>query len=476
MKTKLLSIITLLFFATSAMALNPLVYTEADYASESKIKKLTSGDAYIQLSAESSITEAIYDLSAKNLFFVTLLSSTGAPDANYTIVNGLNAHRTNANTGLDEIVTFIAPSTGDGLNSTLTFKQGTYNFSIENQAMLVFTARGKADGLNGNRAIIFDSDSTTNIFSSSAKMQGLQSAKIVSRGTMNIYNTAYTTAVPSDVKYGQLYTVGTFIQESGTITANDLLVESNNARFNGTLNLKQAVASGTHISIDIKDAKSLTLGADAKVTTTTGSRIRLGLNSSLTVEAGEKAIKVDTVFIHGSNVKLNLAGKNSFAHSNGKFETTLLTYTGKENLQITVSETNTFGATYIAASNGWKQTNEAIKIYIDFDFTSDDQYLSLGRMYTGSSNTGIDPVFYLKDFQNGYLRAKSIDKTGVAALGDTKLYIFNEASQTYEFVESMWVGDATNGYILTIAVPEPAEWAMIFGAIALGFAIYRRRK
>ena len=35
-----------------------------------------------------------------------------------------------------------------------------------------------------------------------------------------------------------------------------------------------------------------------------------------------------------------------------------------------------------------------------------------------------------------------------------------------------------NGYITAdrIAVPEPAEWAMIFGAIALAFVAYRRRK
>ncbi|MBQ2721692.1 MAG: PEP-CTERM sorting domain-containing protein [Opitutales bacterium] len=26
------------------------------------------------------------------------------------------------------------------------------------------------------------------------------------------------------------------------------------------------------------------------------------------------------------------------------------------------------------------------------------------------------------------------------------------------------------------AVPEPAEWAMILGSLALGLAIYRRRK
>lgn len=33
-----------------------------------------------------------------------------------------------------------------------------------------------------------------------------------------------------------------------------------------------------------------------------------------------------------------------------------------------------------------------------------------------------------------------------------------------------------NGWLIGIAVPEPAEWAMIFGGIALGLAIYRRRK
>ena len=33
-----------------------------------------------------------------------------------------------------------------------------------------------------------------------------------------------------------------------------------------------------------------------------------------------------------------------------------------------------------------------------------------------------------------------------------------------------------NGWLSAVAVPEPAEWAMILGALALGFAIYRKRK
>ena len=34
----------------------------------------------------------------------------------------------------------------------------------------------------------------------------------------------------------------------------------------------------------------------------------------------------------------------------------------------------------------------------------------------------------------------------------------------------------SNGWLTAVVVPEPAEWAMIFGGIALGLAVYRRRK
>ena len=43
----------------------------------------------------------------------------------------------------------------------------------------------------------------------------------------------------------------------------------------------------------------------------------------------------------------------------------------------------------------------------------------------------------------------------------------------------VWTNSLVDGYWALTgmqAVPEPAEWAMIFGGIALGFAIYRRRK
>ena len=43
-------------------------------------------------------------------------------------------------------------------------------------------------------------------------------------------------------------------------------------------------------------------------------------------------------------------------------------------------------------------------------------------------------------------------------------------------VETIMKDGAVADYIYTYAIPEPAEWAAIFGAIALGFVAYRRRK
>jgi len=54
--------------------------------------------------------------------------------------------------------------------------------------------------------------------------------------------------------------------------------------------------------------------------------------------------------------------------------------------------------------------------------------------------------------------------------------------ETFNKEDLLLVADVYNGqagYWLTVpalAVPEPAEWAMIFGGIALALAVYRRRK
>ena len=53
-----------------------------------------------------------------------------------------------------------------------------------------------------------------------------------------------------------------------------------------------------------------------------------------------------------------------------------------------------------------------------------------------------------------------------------------DSSSLRELGVNLWIEEIGNSGVYTIytQVPEPAEWAMIFGAIALGFVAYRRRK
>ena len=60
---------------------------------------------------------------------------------------------------------------------------------------------------------------------------------------------------------------------------------------------------------------------------------------------------------------------------------------------------------------------------------------------------------------------------------------FNDGTKIVSFKDlvadgTILVDTTTNSgyYTYTLAIPEPSTYAMIFGAIALGFVAYRRRK
>lgn len=61
----------------------------------------------------------------------------------------------------------------------------------------------------------------------------------------------------------------------------------------------------------------------------------------------------------------------------------------------------------------------------------------------------------------------------LAALKDGRLEIYDTSDK--QLLADV-IGIDSNGWLTITAVPEPAEWAAIFGAIALGLALYRRRK
>ena len=67
-------------------------------------------------------------------------------------------------------------------------------------------------------------------------------------------------------------------------------------------------------------------------------------------------------------------------------------------------------------------------------------------------------------------------------LGDfenqSNLYFLDADGNRRELGVNLWIEQIGDSGIYNIytQVPEPAEWALIFGAIALGFIAYRRRK
>ena len=119
------------------------------------------------------------------------------------------------------------------------------------------------------------------------------------------------------------------------------------------------------------------------------------------------------------------------------------------------------------------------------------------QLYYSGNNNSVDVV--LDDsstlfFQGMSATAESGNYLNITNFEDNRIFFANKENaenwltisattkdgKTYtldnlEFEAGLYT-DGTNGYWLNVSVPEPAEWAMIFGAVALGFAIYRRRK
>ncbi len=102
------------------------------------------------------------------------------------------------------------------------------------------------------------------------------------------------------------------------------------------------------------------------------------------------------------------------------------------------------------------------------------------RSYTGSRVCDSNLIF--TDFENGLVKL-GINESILADDGTVSLGVANTSlkisglTKDGKALNDGWSIDS-NGYLFNLGavVPEPAEWAAIFGAIALAFAAYRRRK
>ncbi len=211
------------------------------------------------------------------------------------------------------------------------------------------------------------------------------------------------------------------------------------------------VESGSKLSV----SGTTTVTADTLMTGS-GSysfndHIKVSNNANLTIDStvgdvkfsGDGRIVLDggSVTIATSNILID-DGKNI------RFATT-----GTTDNHLYVNAATTFTRVYVAGQ---------LNIHL-----SDDSSAKL--VVTQLETITGEGKYIIHDFVDGMIQIENYE-----SIADVNT-LFTAYDSSEEPKEVKLAFDS-NGWLITASVPEPAEWAAIFGAIALGLAIYRRRK
>ena len=265
------------------------------------------------------------------------------------------------------------------------------------------------------------------------------------------------------------------------ITSEVVKTEVVNVNNGGTLNVIGSNAklifdssiSGVQYALDIKYGGEMYVSDGALVDMNSVQKdfkvIRVG--DYLQVDTGAK-IRTNKITI-ADNGEFNLAQANAISASS--LANPYLTFAGGANL-LTLRASQTFILDIRTTSNA------TMTIFPEAVLTVSNWYV-----HTNVSDSADPTVVYLNDFVSNSIfladssnTAYSISEDGVLTVTYTEgttvkkqRFSFLDA---YDNVLAMKLVDAEGGKYLSTAIPEPAEWAAIFGAIALGLAVYRRRR
>ena len=133
---------------------------------------------------------------------------------------------------------------------------------------------------------------------------------------------------------------------------------------------------------------------------------------------------------------------------------------GGNGSKVIVNEDNKFRSLFF-------QSNHSITLDVAEDATVFFEQIGIGSGGGGTlliENFDDERIFFASSDNWGTISISATDKNG-------KTFTKDEL----ELVAGTYI-DGTSGFWLNAVVPEPSTHAMIFGAIALGFAAYRRRK
>ena len=241
----------------------------------------------------------------------------------------------------------------------------------------------------------------------------------------------------------------TNVNLTGSVIAKDLELGTNGRlRFTGANNV-----FGTGSTLDIRGAIEVKSGS-LVIDEGCESIIVRDHNSSGTLYEGRVMLVGDASITYNKDnavTRINEAGTTTFDKCN-----LLVTGTNNKlfvNADVQYADIRAFGG---ASDLTIVLSDNADDILLFGRLTSDGSSLAISI-----ENFSDNRVFIATNASSPYI----VD--GITISGDTGAEL--------EFVAGTY--NSTKGFWLNaVAVPEPAEWAMIFGGIALGLAIYRRRK
>lgn len=235
----------------------------------------------------------------------------------------------------------------------------------------------------------------------------------------------------------------------------------------GTLSIE-----GTKESINSAVSGNLTLKNGGTLKTLSGNFIGLVADANL---VADKTSKIDTQYIifdklNGADApkSITLGGGNVFG---GEF---WALRTSGNVVALAAGEDYLFSALKF---HGWCNGVPGSWNDITFDLNGANS-LTIQKLYgNGTTETGGTLIF--TDFVNNVVKIANLDESMVAmetfAVEGANVKLKAYDKNGLELTGGNWI--IQDGYLnYIVPVPEPAEWAMILGAITLSLAIYRRRK
>ncbi len=346
-------------------------------------------------------------------------------------------------------------ATGDGASTTTNFKlnAGTSTISVDTGfALTMDSLTGVAESGAGSLTISGAGSATykgIDLSSTTGKTLTISTGSLASSQTVNVGtgNTFIWNSTASN------FTASKIVSTGSNITINkyasfkvNVDIDGGTMKFNG--------GSGTAVKLTgtVQNLSS-------------GEIDYLGIDGDLDIGAGmsEGSITLKNNISMWSGT-LTLSGENVFKHSNGSSQGSFL--------MIETSSGTTAAKISLGANNEIKMLRANLKSTVGTVSTTTID-LNGHTFYVetiGTLNDGITHKLIIEDFVNGAFTSKE--------KYDTSLITAIVGSQSFTGADLVWADTDTAGvFALNFAtVPEPAEWAVIFGAIAFGFVAYRRGK